>query len=115
MNRPHPLRAGVAPLADLRIIVCGAQKCAAHRLHRLTQQRPACERPTRGRGGVGVATAARFRVNVTGKSTRPIDYIPPGTWPVPAQKLADRRRKATFSGHPAVALSFHDSTSRRTA
>jgi hypothetical protein len=81
----------------------GAQKCAAHSLHRLTHERPASTTNRDSRRSVGVATAARDRVNVT--------------WVLHADRLttslralgldcteAASSRRREPHGHPALAM-----------
>lgn len=92
----------VAVFRAIRIMACGAQKCAAHSLHRLTHERPACERPTRGRRSVGVATAARFARYVTG-SAQAVRLHPSWHLACTAQKLRSGGA-VDHTGHPAVAM-----------
>jgi hypothetical protein len=84
-------------------ILGGAQKCAAHSLHRLTHERPACERPTRGRRSVGVATAARYRANVAGNSARTDGLYPSLALGLHCTEEACSR-SGRPQGHPAVAM-----------
>jgi hypothetical protein len=88
---------------NMRTMRCGAQKCAAHRLHRLTHERPApttnrtadpalMQRPGQGRRERdGQERAYRLTASLM------------GTWSA-QHRSGSQMEKATSPGHPAAAL-----------
>lgn len=98
----EPKISGMYPIY-LDTIQCGAQKCAAHSLHRLTHERPAATTNRDSRRSVGVATAARYRANVTGNSARTDGLHPSSALGLDCTEAATSWRSWP-QGHPAVAM-----------
>lgn len=103
MNYLKTLHQVLARWPYMRIIRCGAQKCAANRLHRLTHERPApttnrqadpalMQRPGQGRRERdGQERADRLTASLI------------GTWSA-QHRSGLQMETATSPGHPAAAL-----------
>jgi hypothetical protein len=91
-------------IRQMRIIGCGAQKCAARSLHRLTHQRPARTTnpivPTQR----WCSDCGKVRANVTGNSARTDGLHPSLALGLYCTEVASSRRRRLTQGHPAAAM-----------
>ena len=88
----------------IRIILCGAQKCAAHSLHRLTHERPA---PTTNRTVPTrrwCSDRGKVSAKVTGNSARTDGLHPSRALGLNCTEAATSRRSVIRTGHPAAAM-----------
>jgi hypothetical protein len=80
---------------NMRTMRCGAQKCAAHRLHRLTHERPGADSPSADPTQRWCSDCGKVRANVTGNSARAVRLHPSWALGLHRTEAACRRRRAT--------------------
>jgi hypothetical protein len=82
----------------------GAQKCAAHRLHRLTHERPARTTNPIAPTGRWYGDSGKACANVTGNSAQADGPYPSWALGLDCTEAATSRSGQTSPGHPAAAM-----------